>query len=319
MKKILILGGSVFVGRAITKKLIEEGNKVYVLNRGTHPTPSGAIQITADRNIGKEVTDALGDLEFDAVIDGSAYYAEQTKITVDNLINRTGHYIHISSAAVYCNTRQYPVKENHSRGTCKDWGDYSTQKFLCEEELFKSWRERAFPITIFRPFYLYGPGNNLDRESYVFKRLLTKTPIIVPGMGMPIVQLGYIDDLVDVISGVIHNTKSFGQAYNISGESGITLKGWVETCAEAVGITGEIICVEAKEMGCKAREWFPFRDIHLLGSCEKLKNELGFTPKVSLVDGLRIAFESMQKDTLLKDFSPTKAEIEILEKVRKKC
>ncbi len=246
MSKILVLGGSVFIGKAIVEKLIECGHEVYVLNRGNHQAPKGSIQLIADRNKLEEFTHVLDNLVFDVVFDGSAYLPNQTKIAIETLKNRVGHYIHISSAAVYSSEQSLPLNENSNRGLSKEWGDYSVQKYLCEEELFKAYEENNFPMTIIRPFYIYGPGNNLDRETYIWKRLLSNIPIAIPNKGLSAIQFGYIDDLTDALVKIMNLKDSIGKAYNLSGKEVVTLKEWVEECGKAAGIEPKIIYINTK-------------------------------------------------------------------------
>lgn len=315
MGKVLVFGGSVFVGRGIVNRLVAEGHNVFVLNRGNHLTPEGAVQLTVDRNDPEQLEQALSGQRFDFVIDGSAYLENQTKLAIQNLLGKTDHFIHISSSAVYKKTHSFPVAEDAQRGTNDDWGKYSTQKYLCEERLFSAWKDYKFPITILRPFYLYGPTNNLNRETYVFKRLLQGLPIIIPAMGRPIVQFGHLDDLVNAILQLVNKKESFGQAYNISGKSGVTLKGWVETCAQIVGVEPKLALIECKDVGYIARQWFPLRDIHLLGSVEKIKMELGIEPSYNLAEGLKHTYEHLSKEELLKPIEHSEAELALIEKL----
>ncbi|HEX9059371.1 MAG TPA: hypothetical protein VF941_04260, partial [Clostridia bacterium] len=76
MRKVLILGGSVFIGKVVTEGYIQNGDEVYVLNRGNHPIPDGAKHIKVDRNNSKQFALALSNMEFDIVFDGSAYHPD---------------------------------------------------------------------------------------------------------------------------------------------------------------------------------------------------------------------------------------------------
>jgi len=82
-----------------------------------------------------------------------------------------------------------------------------------------------------------------------------------------------------------------------------------------IGKKAKMFCIEAQTFGCKPRQWFPFRDIHLLGSCEKLKNELGITPKTSLFEGLKCTFEKTPKEILFEPILQSSIELELLKKL----
>lgn len=312
--KVLVIGGGVFVSKAIAKKLIDEGNDVYVMNRGLHKNISGVTHLFADRNDSDLFSKAIGNMEFDVVYDICSYFDTQTKISIKNLTGRIGHFIHMSSATVYNDTKVFPLNENTKRGSSKIWGDYSKNKYLCEEALFLAYSKDRFPVTIIRPFYIYGPENNFDREAYVFKRILNGFPIILPGMGEKIIHFGYIDDLVDAVIKISANKSSIGEAYNIAGDEIVTFNEWVKMCENILEIKAKIFYTECEYINYKAREWFPFRDINFFGTCEKLKSELGIYSHYSLYDGLKKAFNSLEKDILKENFYCNEVEKNILKK-----
>lgn len=320
MRKILVLGGSVFIGKAIANKFIKNGDEVYVLNRGNHPCPKGAKQLIADRNNREQFNEAIGEEKFDIVIDGSAYNQEQTEIAIDKLNNdNLKHYIHISTATVYEEGQPQPYKEDESkRGTAKSWGSYSTEKFLCEEKLLVAYRDKKLPITLVRPFYVYGPDNNLDRESYIFARLIKGVPIVVPGKGKCKVQFGHIDDLCDAMMKMSESDKSIGEAYNVSGNEVVTFEEWIKTCGRVLQITPKMILVDAQEVGHKPREWFPFRDIDMYGDVSKINKQLGVSPKYSLYEGLKETASHYTNTELYKASNINEVEIEIIKNLKGK-
>ena len=286
MKKVLILGGSVFIGKALAKHFIENGDDVYVLNRGNHPCIEGAKQLIADRNDQVQFNEAIADEKFDIVIDGSAYIPEQTQISVDKFRGNVDHYVHLSTATVYEEGQLQPYKEDESKiGSAKSWGQYSTDKIACEKILFSEYKENGFPMSIVRPFYVYGNENNLDRESYVFSRIVKGLPIIVPGRGECKLQFGHIDDLCEAIYKIANTDKSIGEAYNVSGEI-TTFADWIRTCGKVLEIEPKMILVNSSEIGHKSREWFPFRDIDMIGDISKIESGLGIKPKYNLYRGL---------------------------------
>lgn len=167
MSNCLVFGGSVFVGETIARKLIENGHNVSVLTRGNHPIPEGCIHLKADRNDDNQLKSVLKNHFFDFVIDISAYKPNQTKLAATYLNGKTHHYIHISSATVYLCSEKFPLLESSPTGLNPVWGDSGAGKYLCEQELIKQHKENDLPITIFRPFYIYGPNNNHEREIYI--------------------------------------------------------------------------------------------------------------------------------------------------------
>lgn len=90
------------------------------------------------------------------------------------------------------------------------------------------------------------------------------------------------------------------------------MKGWVETCAEIVGVKPKIILVDAKYEGVTAREWFPFRDIHLFGCTNKMNDCLGRTSHETLKSGLEKTFKQLSHQKLINEYAPSEVEQRIL-------
>ncbi len=309
MKKVLVIGGSVFIGKTIAKKFVETKHEVYILNRGNHECIDGAIQLIADRNDKESLDAVLIDKEFDVVVDGSAYELEQTKLVIEALTGKVKHFIHISTAAVYNETEIFPYSEFSARGVNKLWGDYGKNKYEIEEYLLEKWHTENFPATIIRPFYVYGPDNNLNRENYVFTRILNNLPVILPGTGNTMIQFGHVEDLANSIITLCLKPKSFGECYNVSGSEYVTLKGWVNACAKALDREAIIEYVDTQNIDYAVRDWFPFRDVHLLGDVTKIEKHFGVKAKYDLVSGLKNTIDVMGIETF--STTPELSDLEI--------
>lgn len=294
--KVLVLGGNQFLGETISKKLIILGHEVYVLNRGTRENPKGTIFIKADRNNYEELKKTINNLKVDILIDISGYKPSQVENICKVMKGKIGHYIYISSASIYNNINSYPVKEEEEIGKNLIWGEYAENKFLSEKKVLEY--SNDYNYTIFRPFYIYGIGNNLDRESYIFSRIENNLSIYLPNKGEEIIQFGYIDDLVEAIIFSFNNPKFYNEIFNISGDEAITFNKYVEICGKAMKKEVKIKYINLEMTGLKARNWFPFRDTHLFGNINKLK-ATGFENKYTLLEGLIKTYKYLKENKLL--------------------
>lgn len=290
--KILVMGGNQFLGKALTEKLLAQKYEVFVLNRGSRKNLTEATHIKVDRDNYNELEEKLKNFKFDIIVDISAYTGLQVKNFYQIMKGKFKQYILISSASIYNNTKEFPASEASSIGENPIWGDYAKNKFLAEQEVLKM--EENY--TIFRPFYIYGIGNNLDREQYIFSRIENKFPIYLPDEGENIIQFGYIDDLVDSIIYSFNNKKFYKEVFNISGDESISIKNFVDLCAKIMNKEVDIKYIQCNEK-IKARDWFPFRNTDLYGSIEKIKLT-GFKNKYSLETGLEKTYMYL-KDTKL--------------------
>lgn len=300
--KILVMGGNQFLGKALTEKLLAQKYEVFVLNRGSRKNLTEATHIKVDRDNYNELEEKLKNFKFDIIVDISAYTGLQVKNFYQIMKGKFKQYILISSASIYNNTKEFPASEASSIGENPIWGDYAKNKFLAEQEVLKM--EENY--TIFRPFYIYGIGNNLDREQYIFSRIENKFPIYLPDEGENIIQFGYIDDLVDSIIYSFNNKKFYKEVFNISGDESISIKNFVDLCAKIMNKEVDIKYIQCNEK-IKARDWFPFRNTDLYGSIEKIKLT-GFKNKYSLETGLKKTYMYLKNNKLLE--KPNLNEIE---------
>ncbi len=144
--KILVTGGTVFVSRYAAEYFVARGHDVYVLNRNTKPQPSGATPVIADRN---DLRDVLKRMRFDAVLDVTAYNANDVNNLLDAL-GGFGKYVLISSSAVYPEWATQPFTENTATGLNRFWGDYGLGKIDAERAL----SSRVPDAYIIRPPYI---------------------------------------------------------------------------------------------------------------------------------------------------------------------
>ena len=308
MKKILIMGGNQFVGKEIVKKFLEKDYTIYILNRGTRKNIEEVIFFKVDRDNFIEMENILKNIDVDIIIDVSAYTEEQVDILHKVMKNRFKQYILISSASVYNNIESTPANEESQTGENLIWGDYAKNKYLAEKKTIENSKIYNFKYTIFRPFYIYGVGNNLDRENYFFSRIKYNLPIYIPSKNN-IIQFGYVEDLALAIESSIGNSDFYNQTFNISGDEYVTMSEFAEICGKVINKKTMIKYINTEENKIKARDWFPFREVNLFGDISKLENT-GFRNTYSLIQGLEKTYKYNDENDLITKPILNKLEIE---------
>ena len=308
MKKILIMGGNQFVGKEIVKKFLEKDYTIYILNRGTRKNIEEVIFFKVDRDNFIEMENILKNIDVDIIIDVSAYTEEQVDILHKVMKNRFKQYILISSASVYNNIESTPANEESQTGENLIWGDYAKNKYLAEKKTIENSKIYNFKYTIFRPFYIYGVGNNLDRENYFFSRIKYNLPIYIPSKNN-IIQFGYVEDLALAIESSIGNSDFYNQTFNISGDEYVTMSEFSEICGKVMNKKAIIKYINTEENKIKAKDWFPFREVNLFGDISKLENT-GFRNTYSLIQGLEKTYKYNDENDLITKPILNKLEIE---------
>ena len=236
-RKVLVIGGTLFIGRTLVKELVRSGHEVTVLHRKSrHNFGKKVGNMIADRNDAEAMKRALAGKSFDVVYDNvydlergtSAAHVEGTARACGNNLHR---YIFMSSVAAYGDGL------NHHEGDALAPDDhpdlYVRNKAMTERMLFRMHQRNGFPVVTLRPPFIYGPENNLYREAFFWDRLREGRPIILPGDGRRLMQFIYIKDLVGACLKVMDAPEIEGHAFNIANPRPLTQVEVVEAFARA--------------------------------------------------------------------------------------
>ena len=297
MEKLLVMGGSYFIGRHVVD-MHKDDYDVYVLNRGNHPIKDVKItELKADRNDERQLEKALDGHHFDYVIDISGFDRPQAERLLDNLETASlKRYVYISSGAVYdIHKNSVPFDENDTLGGESPFGDYATNKI--EAETFLRNQLHSEQLIVFRPPFVYGEDNYIKRERLMFHLIENDLPVYVPSSNN-VVQFVYVRDLAAyckmALEGVIP-----GGTYNVGDSFPFTFEEWVKRCGETMSIVPNIVFVDPEALGENVLHFFPFFDYDNVLSVRKLRRFT--TLETPLEKGLKAAYEDYV--SILHDFS----------------
>lgn len=312
-QKVLLMGGSYFIGKKIAEILSKEFD-VTTLNRGTKPKSENVETIVCDRNDQEAMKNALADKYFDYVVDVSGTNAEQSKVLCESLdLSKVKSFVFISSSAVYdVEHLNIPFNENDSLAENVYWTDYGTNKIEAESYLVKTLNKVGTNLFILRPPYVYGENNYAQRESFIFEHLLTNKPIIVPNNGETKMQFIYSGDLANIIKTLLLSDLQGTNIYNVGNKKPVTVNEWIQSCADVLGKKANVVCFDYKANNYSVRDFFPFFDYDNVLDVSGI-NKL-YSQEISFTDGLKLAFEQFLRDRENIVFKPfvTKNEENIL-------
>jgi nucleoside-diphosphate-sugar epimerase len=286
--RVLVIGGTRFIGVYLTRELVEAGHEVVLFNRGNHPVPvSGVGQITGDRTDAEQLRAALARESFDVIFDNTGRKLSDTQPLADLFKGKLQHFVYVSSAGVYLASDQMP----HREGDTLDPKSRHRGKFEAEDYLLK----QGLPMTSVRPTYIYGPGNYNPIEGWFFDRLVRDRPIPIPGSGLQMTQLGHCQDLAKAMVAVLGNGNAVGEVYNVSGDRYVTFDGLARSCALAVGKDPDqikLVHYDPQAFDLGKRKAFPLRSQHFFCSISKALSELDWEPEFDLISGLKDSYEN---------------------------
>ena len=227
--KILIIGGTRFIGRHLVTFARARGHEVTLFNRGkTNPDLFRRVKtIRGDRET--DLNQLSG--QWDAVIDTCGYLPRIVKLSAEALKDKVGRYIFISSISVYASFKKIGIKESDVVGTLSDESieeitgeTYGPLKALCEKAVQDVYGPRSL---IIRPGLIVGPHDPTDRFTYWPLRIAKGGDVLAPDRPAAMTQFIDARDLADFI--IKLSDQDVSGVFNATGNP-ITLNTVFETC-----------------------------------------------------------------------------------------
>ncbi|MEW6592548.1 MAG: GDP-mannose 4,6-dehydratase [Candidatus Hadarchaeota archaeon] len=296
--KILVTGGSGFIGGEMLPKLVELGHEVYSLERyvtGRYVLGQKTIAVTGDLRDGLSIRKRVKEIQPEAVIHlasispvsysydhphevfevnalGTINLAEACFREVKNL----KQFLWAGTSEEYGNQDKFPIRED---AELKPNSPYSASKVAADKYLEYMRAAYGFPTTVLRPFNTFGRKNN---THFVIERALTQMlqgKDVMLGDQTPIRDFLYVDDHVNAYLTCLGNEKAVGDVFNFCTGRGVTIKEVVNELTKITEFKGKITwnTVPPRPLDIKK----------LIGSYDKAKHVLGWEPKYSLETGLK--------------------------------
>ncbi len=242
--RILVLGGTKFLGRALVDAVLEQGHEPTLFNRGlTHAELYPEVEkLRGDRS---GDLSALDGREWDAVFDVAAYFPDEVRRSVAALQGRVGHYTFVSSVSVYAD-QSVPQVEGSAvhklgPGDETDGGDatYGARKAACERIVAEAFGEAALVV---RPGLIVGPHDLSGRFTYWPHRIARGGDVLGPGTPDDPVQFVDVRDLAAWI--VRATAEGRGGTFNATGET-MRFGNLLDECRRATGSDARFTWVQS--------------------------------------------------------------------------
>lgn len=254
--KILVIGGTRFVGPHFVKAALERGHELTLFNRGTHAQLGGVETIQGDRH--RDLKKLEG-RRWDAVLDTCGFLPRAVTASAEAVRDAVEVYVFISSQSVYADVSQPGVDEtgrletltqeqldkandlDTSAATAAALGDmYGGLKVLCEQAA-----EEVMPgrVLILRPGLIVGPNDYTDRFTYWVARVARGGEVLAPGRPQRHVQFIDARDLADWTVRMIEQKRA--GVYNCNGVPGaVTMGNLLDECKAVSGSDASFVWVD---------------------------------------------------------------------------
>ena len=245
--RVIVIGGTQFMGREIVRRLVANGHEVSVLHRRDQHDFGPEVQnLQADRADLTRVSDLLTLGRFEAVFDLAYDWqhgttADQVEAAARASGDRLQRYIFISSVAVY----GPGVDHREADPLVPDDvpNPYAQHKASAERRLFALHAKSGFPVSTFRPVFVHGPRQPFYREQFFWDRLLDRRPIILPDAGLAATQWVFVADVAEACVRAMTRPEAVGQAFNVGHVEPMTQRSFVEALARVAGCEPELVSV----------------------------------------------------------------------------
>ncbi len=311
-KRILILGGTGFLGPAVVQAAQARGHSLTLFNRGrTRPELFPNVEkLRGDRDPKQgEGLKSLQGKKWDAVVDTSGYYPRIVRASAELLAPHVKQYLFISSVSAYASDKTPHEDERGPTATLadptvetmgKDFEFYGGLKRACEEAC-----EKALPgrVANIRPGYIVGPEDRTDRFTYWPLRFERGGEMLVPGTPADPLQVIDVRDLAEWIVLLIENN-THGVFNAVGPETPWSMGGVMETCRQVTGKDTKLTWVPANWLEKQGEKgdaglpiWMPpagtTAGAHLRSNARAVKAGLRFRPVEVTVRDTLIWFKDL--------------------------
>ena len=327
--KILVTGGTGFTGKALVRRLLDDGHQVVALDykeglKTEELRQWGAevvIGTVTDRECvkrcmqGVEIVQHLAAAFRELNVPESHYdhvNVDGTRICLEEA-HAAGvkKFIYCSTCGIHGNVKDPPTDEDHNIAPA-DY--YQSTKYKAEPVCLDFMKQTGMPVTILRPSAIYGPGDP-ERFQMIFRRVARgRFPMF--GSGKTLYHPVYIDNLVDAFVLAMDLNKGNGEAYLIADEEYVSIEDLVQRIGRALDVDVKIkhypiwpviIAGHVCEKICTPLRITPpifprrvdwYRQNRAF-NINKAKRDLGYNPKVGLDEGLRRTGEWYRQEKLI--------------------
>src|SRR6476659_4053006 len=243
-RRLLVLGGTRFLGRAVVEAALAHGHEVTLFNRGqTNAELFPSVEkLRGDRSADLS---ALRGRAWDVVVDVAAYFPRVVETSVRALAD-SGRYLFVSSVSVYANQSvpQFEDSELEALADPEDtsYDTYGARKAACEAVVQRAFGDRA---TIVRPGLIVGPHDPTDRFSYWPKRIAAGGRVLAPGDPGDPVQFIDVRDLAEFIVRLAESRR--GGVFNATGRP-ISFGDLLDACRAVTGSGAQLVWVPSSDL-----------------------------------------------------------------------
>jgi nucleoside-diphosphate-sugar epimerase len=284
--KVLVIGGTRFLGPYVVEELLGRGHEVAVFHRGERERSFGsAVEHVHGRVEDVDsLTAAREAVRPEAVVDMIHAGPETVRPVVEAFAGRVTRTVHVSTAAVYDSAAPYPIAETAPLAKAESAPPELAARIAADELVLAAAKTHRLPAVLLRLATPYGPRDPWSREWYFVRRALEgRREIALPYGGWPILHRGFAQSLAWGIAQAVEARLAAGAVFNLGDEHVVSVRELADMVAEAMDHRWEIVPVPGEALV------HPFlRPRHFLLDLHRAKARLHYRDRMKLRDALEI-------------------------------
>jgi nucleoside-diphosphate-sugar epimerase len=310
--RILVIGGTGFIGARVLRHLLNKGHELTVFHRGQTETslPPTIQHVYGDRSALPSFAAAFRQFSPQVTLDVIPYSEQDALTLMQTLRGITERVVALSSQDVYrayglftrledglpeslpydedapLRTRLYPYR---ALALGPDELSYHYEKILVERAVMS---EPELPGTILRLPQVYGPGDRLHRLFDYLKRMDDERRAILLSEAQCEWRWtrGYVDNVAAAVALAVTDERAAGRIYNVGEPQALTEAEWVRTVGNAAGWNGEVVVMPEEMLPAHLAAPYDWRQ-HLAAGTSRIRTELGYEEKIPREEALRRTIE----------------------------
>ena len=313
--KILLIGGSGFIGRFTAQQLQQKGHHITVFHRGKTSAPQGTEEILGDRQSLQDHQPEFRRQKFDVVVDFVLSSGRRAQQLMDTFRGISGRVVGLSSMDVYRawgvfynmepgGLQELPLTEDSALRTSKityppdvlkraqaiyGWIDAEYDKIPVEQAVLG---DAKLPGTILRLPMIYGPGDPAHRFHSILQRIDDgrKQIIFADDVAALRTPRGYVEDVGAAVALAAASPQAAGRIYNVCEAESFGELDWARKIAAATNWSGEFV-VLPHDKTPKHLLWPANTAQHVVASSERIRKELGYRELLLRDESIRRTIE----------------------------
>jgi nucleoside-diphosphate-sugar epimerase len=297
--RVMVIGGTRFIGPAVVKRLAHEGHEVTLFHRGVSESAElpDVRHLHGERQRLAEFSATFKEWAPEVVLDMRAMTEHEAKVVMDTFRGIASRVVAISSVDVYRAfarvngtepgapdpvplTEDAPLREvlYPFRGIIEDRSDYD--KILVERVVMG---DPAITGTVLRLPFVYGPGDYQHRLFYYLKRMDSRRPAIALDDGVATWRSthGYVENVAAAIALAVTDERASGRTYNVGEPYPFSELEWVRAIGRAADWDGEVVVVQGDALQAPFGWWQGINaEQALVADSSRIRSELGFAEPV---------------------------------------